>query len=585
MRREFKILSSVMAVAVAAALACTACSKEEGASSAIPSDATPLVVYAKVGGSGSASTRAVTSDSTDMWSYVGFSTDDRMGFYASGGNVNADNGNGPFDNQELVFESGSNQFRDPKNGTLFSPTHMDGSQIFMYFPYDANIGFEPGMQLRRRAEDGDTERCIDLLTSKSLNILGGAGKDMALYGEFRHAFGELIILRGEGFDAPPKGCERITAVINNPYTHVRVVLGEESWSCTPALGYDPNTLISNEARQWDAWQGKNYGKTNTDSIGEPAWYVILPTMDDKVSSLDYIELYDNEGFLQRVSSIRLSDNSKNVRPGWRYPLKITMKELVPTVNPFPIQPWEEDENSNLTDERKRGINNLTEFQNWVRDYNSYLADPAPADDKTDKLLAYGDKIVDGTGNISWHFYVLSDLDLSGYQALPYLDATGSEQEPSTDVIIPELKDILDGISTTFVNGKFTNHKISGLNKTFVGTLGVNASDQTNGSVQNFDFIEPNVTNSETSEDPAGIIVNTMTNASVVNCRITDGDLFNPGGPAGMVAGLMTDGSIKECILSGSLVGKTTTADKIVGKMEGTPVFDKNNAAAVVVKNE
>ena len=564
--------------AVLAALPLASC-REEGPA---PSGGTayPLVVRAQVNGADATRAQRITID--DLWSYCDFTDNDVMGLYASGGNMMDGNGNGPFNNQRLVYEG--KQFNDPANGALFSPTHMDGSEIFMYFPYSADMEGS-GMELRSAAEGG--QRCIDLLSSDRLNIQGFNGnQEMALYGTFDHAFSELIIMRGEGFDAPPANkdgidYQRITAVLSQPYTHLKLqVVLESSWSCTPTLQCD-QTTEREEARKWHAWKGGNYGITEEDPVGVDAWYIIVPTLPGNYSTVEYIELYDNEGYLQRVSSLRFSNGKKQVMPGLRYPMEITMKELVPTVNPFKIIPWNKD--VDLTDERTRGINNLTEFSQWVSDYNAYLLDPSD-NDKTDALLKYGDQYIDASGNSSWHFYVLSDLDFKNYVPLPWTNENDEEVSPGNTVIIPKLIDILDGVSTTLAGSKFINHKITNLTLPFVGELAVNPSDQNNGSVQNFDFIEPEISDAADSE-ATGIIVRRMEGSSVVNCRIDNGTLFHPAGPAGMVCGSVKNGVVKDCLLSGFLVASRTAsgaAFKISGTdPEGSLTLDGTDASDVV----
>lgn len=518
----------------------------------------------------------------DFWSYVGFTDNDEMGFYASGGNLSVgSDGKGEFVNERLTYKDGIFKKSD---GATFSPTHMNGSQIFMYFPYDENINIDAdeenkntGMELRVINEKDNSVRCVDFLSSTSIEMekTYDNGNSIALYGTFTHAFSELIIMRGEGFDEPPKGREQITVVLQQPVTHIQVkhTLNEDSWSCTPVLVKDDATPDA-DAKKWVAWQGENYGKTEQDKVGKPAWYVIVPTLDNPKSTVEYIELYDNEGNLLRVSSLKLDDNTKNVKPGWRYPIEITMKELVPTVNPFRVVPWNDD--VDLTDKRERGINNEAEFAAWVRDYNAYLLDRTNTA-KSDALLPYGDRFLDAEGNNpSWHFYLLADLDLN--QPLPQ-DEDDTSSQLSNDVIIQQLRDTLDGIGTTLVNSKFSNHTITGLSKTFIGTLA------SKGLLQNFDFIKPNIINSETSTVPAGIITNEIKDdGSVINCNIKKGVLVNPGGPAGMVAGTMSGGTIKDCTLSGFLVAETTANGdyaKIIGEdPTGNATLEGNDATDV-----
>lgn len=560
-------------------------------------DAYPLMIYTNIDGLNQAAvSRASTTTIDDQWSIVSFDTGDKIGIFSSGGNFREENG--PFDNEELTFDGA--RFIG-EGGSTFSPTYMNGAETFIYYPYSSEIS-DPGLLLRTTKE-GETAplRCIDMLTSYELEITGNdGGQDMALFGKMTHSFAELIIMRGKGFDNPPEDTDeikysRITAVLSEPFTRVKITMSLDPWSCTPSLSYNTEDMpVQDDARKWDAWQGGNYGITQTNPVGKEAWYVVVPTVGSQQgikrpgnrSYVDYIELYDNDGHLQRVSGLKLSgQNSKYVDAGWRYPMEITMNELVPTVNPYPIEPWGED--TNLTDERKRGINNLTEFAAWVRDYNAYMLD-SKNEQKINALLSYGDKYQDPDGNISWHFYLLSDIDLSNYNPLPFVGSDGETINPTEGVILPKLLDILDGRSTTLVDSKFINHKITGLTKTFVGEMGVNSSNQNNGSLQNLDFIEPFINNDVSVVSSTGILANSIDGGSVVNCNIIDGKLLNPGGPAGMVSGTMNSGIVRNCTFSGLLVCSSTStvenSEKLVGgNPTGNSIFENNDASDVATE--
>ncbi|MCH5217697.1 MAG: hypothetical protein J1F07_03970 [Muribaculaceae bacterium] len=548
----------------------------------------PLAVAARI--EGTVATRAATNATTgtdDRWSYVDFTIDDAMGFFASGGNLTGGNyGEAPFINQKLIYTGGTggNNFRDPNN-TQFSPTHMNGNEIYMYYPYTPTIDGEFGFELRtntnHNGEHLDTARCIDFLSTRHLDVMGeGVGSSAALYGEFQHTFAELIIMRGEGFDKPKKPADnvnewQIKAVLNTPITGIKaVVTTDDGWKCTPELVYDSVTYTDRaKAMEWDAWLGSNFYKTQQDTIGQNAWYIIVPTIGCQAKDVaqrpgvrtrvEYIELYDNDGNLQRVSSLLLSNgNSKYVDGGWRYPMEIEMRELVPTANPCGIVPWKP--NVDLTDERKRGINDESEFAAWLQAYNTYLDDPN--DQNTNTLLKYGDLYIDNDYNKSWHFYVLRDLDLSTYEA-------GTP-------IVPVLQDILDGQSAVYTNGRPQSHKITGLKTTLVGNL---TGD--NAIVQNFTFENPDVNYGDNNTAPVGIIANYMDNkATVKDCRINNGNLYNPDGPAGMVAGSVTsECTVEGCVLYGFLIS-SGTYDNIVGTAPAGYNSVGNNANNVTNQN-
>ena len=548
----------------------------------------PLAVTARI--EGSAATRAATNateGTADQWSYTDFTYDDAMGFFSSGGKLTEGTyGEQPFINQKLIYTEGTggDNFRDPDANTQFSPTHIDGNEIFMYYPYSEDIDQEYGFDIRTNTDhDGlhlDTARCIDFLSTRRLDVLAEAeSKKAALYGEFQHTFAELIIMRGEGFDHPKKVADdvnewEIKAVLNIPVTGIKaVVTTDGGWKCSPELVYDPSKMERSEAMEWGAWLGSNFYMTQQDTVGQTAWYVIVPTIGCNAqyveprpgerTRVEYIELYDNDGNLQRVSSLRLSNaNSKYVDGGWRYPMEIEMRELVPTANPCGIVPWKPD--VDLTDERKRGINDASEFEMWLQAYNAYLDDPN--DLNTNALLKYGDLYIDSEYQKSWHFYVLRDLDLSRFEA----------GQP----IVRELRDILDGESSVLPNGTSQRYKISGLKTTLVGTL---TGD--NAIVQNFQFDRPNVNYGTEYTSAVGIIANSMENeAQVNNCQITNGTLYNPDGPGGMVAGtITTDCTIEGCMLSGFLISDSTV-DNIVGVAPNGYISNGNNANNVTNQN-
>lgn len=562
----------------------TSCTSEENINF---NEVSILTLQMKIEGNSKTLTRVVKANGDDEWSFTDFSSGDKMGFYASGGNW-LNQGSHVFDNQELIY-NGENRFTTPEGEGNFSPSDMKGNEVYMYFPYCQDMN-EQGLELRIEAEDGSL-RCIDYLSANNLTMEGmQAGKPMAMFGTFIHTFSELIIMRGEGFDAPPANANgidysRITAVIDNGYTHIKVNFDTEDesvWSCNPELVYvEANGLTQSEAQRWNAWKGENYGITTEDPDGSDAWYVIVPTLGTSGtgrSSVDYIELYDNEGNLQRVSSLKLSgantsNPTKYVDSGWRYPMEITMKELVPTVNPFPISRWEG--NVDLSDVREYGINDITEFAQWVYDYNAYLSESSAENES--KLMKYGDKIVTPESDeISWHFYILTDLDLSQYSPI----TTGEEVPADNTYILPTLKNAtLDGQSPTLSGGVFLNYKITGLTKTFIGQM-------EKGQLQNLDFISP-VVYDENNTNAMGILASSMKNSNVLNCNIEDGTLFNPKGAGGYIAGSAEGGSIKNCTLEGTLYAISTgtgNAFKIIGEEPIGTTFENNNVLRIVYSN-
>ena len=578
-RIEDKIFSSIILLILILPLF-SSCKSEDFPSG---KNLTELTINMDIEGKGRVGTRFVRTEIDDKWTITDFTAGDKMGFYASGGNW-LDQNSHIFNNQELIYK-GEDQFNTPNGEGNFSPSDMKGNEVYMYFPY-CEVMNTDGLELRVN-EEGSI-RCRDYLSANNLTMEGMQGnKPVALYGTFTHAFAELIIMRGEGFDNPPHNTDqidynRITAVINNGYTHIKVNLDTENgWSCVPELFYNSNNrnnLKEDQADRWNAWKGGNYGITTEDPVGREAWYVIVPTLGTSGtgrSIVDYIELYDNEGNLQRVSSLKLSgantsNPTKYVDSGWRYPMEITMKELVPTVNPFPISRWNETVDLSYT--RVYGINNITDFELWVYDYNAYLRDKTEENEK--QLLQYGDKTINqDTEEVTWEFYILADLDLTGYQP-PHSDESSSNEET---FIIPVLENAtLDGQSTILSDGEFQNYKITGLNKTFIGNM-------KNSRLQNIDFISPEVKQDDNTSAGA-IIISEMVNSDILNCNIENGTLFNPKGPGGFVAGSISGGSVTDCVLEGTLIATSTAAGEaalIIGTnpQNGT-VFKNNNTSGI-----
>ena len=139
-------------------------------------------------------------------------------------------------------------------------------------------------------------------------------------------------------------------------------------------------------------------------------------------------------------------------------------------------------------------------------------------------------------------------------------------------LITELRDILDGESTNFVNGRFLNYNITGLNAPLVGTL-----TGPNAEILNFNFQRPNIQFDDEASEPAGILANKMADgASVTNCTIRQGTMYHPGGPAGMIVGTIESTCrIKDCTVSGYLIA-VDNFDPLAGSAPGNYTSENNN---------
>ena len=584
--------------AVLAALSAGSCAREYVPGESGDTHTVPLAVSAAIGGTTTAATRAAGAHFNkkpweDRWSYYRFTEGDRMGFFSRYGDPETPNGKGPLTNIPMTYgsvEVGDKDGNKKSYGVFTSdevaninPSLLSDNTTFAYFPYDENTSTETGFELRR-TDDTDTEnpgvlKCVDFLLVEQGMDVGRLDSEGMLYAELYHGFSELIIMRGKGFDAPPKGFEAINVVLKPQeglagYTHLKInpKVSGNSWSCEISLVYAPdkvtNSRDDSDYLRWEAWVGDNYAITDEDKEGRPASYVILPTLEkgsiDKRVEVDYIELYDNEGIKQTVSALKLSNDAasdkdparytKRLTPGWRYPFEISMQELGPTVNPFPIVGWEE--NRDITDERKCGIYSQQEFSDWLEAYNAYLSDKGETN--FGKLLQYGDRVYDNDNKfLYWKFYLRTDLD----------ECKADEN----GVIIPELRDVLDGLSYTLSNSEFQNHSIKRLKNIFVGEM-----DGEYAAIQNITFSRPEI-NTPNNTAAVGVVVGTMSGGTVKNCNVNSGNIIS-GGPVGMIAGTMSGGSIEDCDSSGMLIG-ASTYNNIVGEHTGGTF--KNNRTNVV----
>ena len=527
----------------------------------------------------------------DNWSYRGFSPGDKLGFFSPHGDYEKwQNGeDDAFVNVFLEYipygEEGMNYFHNPD--IRFNARFIDDpGNCLVYMPY-AGERDKAEFELRRSGGekfDDKILRCVDYLQTQNNLQISASENSATLGGTMAHSFSELIIMRGPGFDKIHDDPEmnKITVVLTQGFSHMRIKVPtleeraeNDKWYSTPELFYEPGYSVDGKqmsedaCTRWEAWKGNKFLRTDKNNIGVEAWYVILPTLPSNYSTVSYIEMYDNEGQLQKVTAIKLQHHDENNRllsvdkrlyPGWRYPVEIRMDELVPTINPYPISSWNsanDGKDTDITNERKRGIASPRDFVDWLTFYNAYINNPANEGD----LLYYGDRIYyQGSDRVEWHFYLLSDIDLSECDLSKFGNGAG-------DPLIPELRDILDGRSTTRDGGEFENYTLKNLTTPLVGTMNAN------GQLLNMDFEEPDIQIQTEEPFPAGILVNTMAGGTVKNCNITGtATLFNPGGPVGIIAGEITgESSISDCTVTGILWGSESARDAnyIYGKKDAS----------------
>lgn len=553
------------------------------------------------------------------WAYSSFTDRDTVGVFSRTGNMNlptSDGKGGPLFNVPMHFvQQDYPGVKDPvysmENDTvMIMPTSMTANAIMMYYPYTKNLGSLanypnwkeypttpgnanvvwgnqypdiPGIELRAMV-DG-SPRCRDVLIMRNANA--DDLKKGNLRGTFYHCFAGMVIMRGKGFQNPKRKendgtlvpDESINVVLNQPYTHFRIVSYSDHVRWTTQCFYQENyefngkVMTQDEAKIWPAWKGEKYPNTDkpTEQEGRvDAWYVVFPTVWQTNSTtkttdpmypqnttrpmVTEIQLYDDEGFLQHVTAFNLNtpvdpggaSATKSPYPNYRWAIEIAMDELGPTVRPVSIGNWDKDgDDKDLTEERTAGIHDEGEYNAWVTAYNTYI-DQDRNESYAEPLKKFGD-LVDGK---IWNFYI---------EEFPVTSSTVLNQ-------VVDLQDQLIG------NNNFFNVTFEGLTLTYPLFKKVSV----NGGMQNIDFRDIYVTCDKT--DPTGIIAGEIVSqyggsdaVSFTNCHIYNGTLIS-NGPVGMMAGSIQHGRISDCFFSGFIMGSTSANNQYKNLFGSDPSY-------------
>ena len=515
-------------------------------------------------------TRANRAEDDDRWIFRSFSAsqNDIAGFYSLTGNPDAEDGNGPFFNVPMKFDG--DKFT---NSDIFFNTDMYLTKgTYYYYPYREtdvieykagvttyNPNVEYGIELRETDERDGIVKCSDIL--QAINT------SSATTARFQHCESSIVFLRDEGF----KNAENrtIKVVLNKGVSHA-VIEDDDSYVKNVRFiylkGYERNgkEMSEEDCKAWYAWEGdETYTVKSPNNVYdgrtfEKPQYITLPSSRSTSRlSVDLIEIYDDEGNLRVITDFTLyNQNSKTLYYGQRYPLVIKMKELEAQIVPVNIIPWNEDENIDAG--RKVGINNESDFDDWVLAYSSFLStERLDRPDENEPLLQYGDKTVSNDGKVSWKFYLNSDLDLSNSNSL----------KPGVTFLLDTFDDTLEGM----------NHTITGLKMeaptppNFISRLGEN------GVLKNLDIIGFSLTctNSENS-DNAGLI-NTC-KGLVENCTI-DG-VINSTGKVGLLAAKGEGAIVRRCTLSGLLIGSERGTSLIFAEDNNSQISNTNSSGII-----
>ncbi|MCH5229773.1 MAG: hypothetical protein J1F12_07265 [Muribaculaceae bacterium] len=532
-----------------------------------------------------------------------FTSGDTVGVFTRSGNLSIPGGgpiiNVPMHFERQEYETGGNTAVTLVNYDVeVNTAGMNKKECFMYYPYSPGVGNinnynpetgymeskdeypMPGLPIRLLDPTDNLIKCRDVaflyeLTDSSL-------KKGILSGAFYHAFSRLLIMRGEGFDNPVRKTEKgelvedksITVVMNLPATHYRVVSYPivnsgvtEKVRWTNQFYYDQTYKVNGtsftpeEARKWPAWKGEPYLVNGEDEPRE-TYYCIIPVVYQTLTpsstygsqyspamSISYIEMYDNKGELQHVSSIDLKTSanavaSKTPSNRYEYGLIIETNELGVTANPVNIMDWDpEPEGGDITEDRGNGIASIDNYQKWAEAYISYKSSKTTEEQKAkdfEELRNYGNYI-DGV----FHFYITKNLDF-----------TGEKWET-----IESFTDILEG-GNNFYNVSISNIK---------STQPLFGEITGNGGIINLSFNNINIISKDTESIGAlakkiGNQANNRESTIFENCNINANVVSE--GPVGILAGSMAFGNITDSDFSGALTGKSTCSGEY-NKLFGT----------------
>ena len=587
--------------------------RESGAD-VVDSEIVPAVLDATINDMERPETRRTVDNYTDYWTTRTFSEGDKIGVFSTGGLVGPNGESKWMKNEYMDYyqATGSSNYRF-RNDALIINTGMMGGKVgkYVYFPYteempvpkidgnesrpsdgsyiyyhanpnsnttlDAYFQDKKGLLLRRTNADDKSipeglVRCIDYMFINNISLTNGS-----LGGGFYHGFSEIIILRGNGFDKVPEKYEgqpenEIWAHMTAAYTRLTLSLllqhstGNYEWRSR--LWYVADDEPDQEkAKKWQAWKGEKY--IDSDEKGRPvprdAWYVIVPSSTYSSTTLDYIEVYNNDGERCMVTNMELYYNAstgaydKNMRYGNRYAIELMMTEHGATARPVEISEWYEgvDGSNDITDIRTVGIKNDSDLQDWATAYNTFIADgenrPDSREDLEDESSTYKHKKLSQYGDYDfdkgkWLFYITDNIKLP----------TGA------NIGVTKLNDVLKGMS------KITNYTISNLKNTFITEIAEK------GELQNLDFdnlyVKPG---SYTTDNTAGALTNRLNRGKIENCNINNGTIIGSAGKTiGMLCGTVEGGStVKDCTASGAVIGMASDGDGsypegLFGKVNG-----------------
>lgn len=493
---------------------CGSCRNKDGLSEG-SGTGKPLEIVAEIKGAEVSKSRTERDDFGSYSSKAGFSAGDKIGFYSMR-DENGNENNGywnvlmQYDAQEKCFKKEDLIVEYPNN---FGYT-------FAYYPYQKQT--EPNV-----IDIYKDDNTIDLLIAGTSKISWGR-----IYLSFVHAFSMLIIVPGNGFEKSATAPANEVSVTLKKGWKASVVKGDEKIELQ--LESDENAPTQFVAQRWE---DVSYAQ-GQDPV--PVCYsVILPNG----AEIDHIEMTDNYGTIQRIVP-----QLKALERSWRYPIKVSMEGTTPTVWPYEIQPWTEDD-SPIKLGGTYGIKTSYDFKAWVTQYNLYTSGSLSDEEKTqvNKALSAFGEMTDG----KWRFQLNADIDCKGLF-----------RDNQLTSVVARLTDEFDG----------KNHTLSNLNTTLIGSI------EENGKITDLNIDAVRITSKTT--EPTGALALEMTGGEISNCDIKNIQI-ETNGPVGALVGEATAGTISGNTVNGLLLGTESSDDGLTGTRDASVVCDNNQSSALI----
>lgn len=528
----------------------TACSVEvERINNGLPQADGHMLITGEIAGSSTVKTRAQTEDKLPI-SYQSFEYGDEIGFYTfhdidcPKGDMNGHKGLYDTDylkNKKFIYSDvGFKAFRsedkiDAKDWTKFGST-------FAYFPYSdkerPQTHAQPAAEedyihifMDEKEEGGP--HIVDLLTASKRRV---DGSDLNY--TFKHTFAMVLFELGEGFN--PSTTDQEGNPLNEKLTiHLtEKILGAHitrNWADLVgnhgAFYFEIDRVPKSEANKYEGvitlTAPKIDGYKLPDAEMAKTYYpLILP----EGTKIDYIEVYDKTGMLQRVKP---DDGLPSLKASTKQTLTIAMTGLTAVVYPHEILPWGEPEQIKI-ENKPKGIYNEDDFKKWLDVYNRYAPKLDNVEENDLKILLeygeYSEGTEPGASPQGWTFYLRNNINCKDITT-----KTGS--------LINEL-----GKGVTLDGGYF---KLDSLMLDFEyqaptsgGGIGL-INKITGGQLQNLrmEYVTVRNLTVDGKNIPSGCIAATISGGNIINCYVRQ-------------AGMVCDGVTKAGVLAGEITAAT-----------------------------